>query len=644
MANHKRGTSSHTKQSKTKPKIKKDLHTATAAQADSTPFSTDHDPFAHAQSLLAYLNTLKSNDILKGLCPANSHGKEFSPVDPMTMQKTLIEGLQHSLQEAGPLTQATKAYLNDLGLLWQKMLYASPAPTNDKHDTPVITPHQKDKRFRAEEWETIPYFNLIKQNYLLWDRWLQGAFSNLHGLDAEQQKRINFYVRQLRDAMAPVNFPWLNPDVIKKTLMTGGQNLLQGLENLGRDYDKEDGQLNIQITDPDAFTVGKNLAITPGKVVFQNDLIQLIQYTPTTEKVAAIPVVIVPPCINKFYIFDLRPENSFVKWLVAQGLTVFMISWINPDARLAHKTFDDYVLDGVGQAIQVAREIAGTEQVNAIGFCIGGAILTSLSGYYAAQPQLPNPLASTTYLASLFDFSKAGELSVFIDQEQLQNLENQMRRQGYMDGRVLARTFNSLRANDLVWSYVITNYYLGETPAAFDFLHWNSDYTNLPATMYSTYLRQFFFDNALIKDDVTVKGVPIKLKAIKTPVFLLNTKEDHIAPWQSGYAGMAHFQGPKKFVLGGSGHVVGIFNPPYRNKYNYYVNDDLPDNPNYWLSHATEKAGSWWTEWLNWLQDYKGKEVPARQPGSPKYQPFEDAPGSFVLSAPGDKSHDRSKT
>ena len=524
------------------------------------------------------------------------------------------------------------------------MLYSGMSPTAGTQETSVIATPKKDKRFRAEEWDTVPYFNFIKQNYLLWDRWLHTTFTKVGGLDADKQKKLDFYVRQLRDAMAPVNFPWLNPTVLKKTLDTGGNNLLQGAENLVRDFEKGDGHLNIQMTDPDAFTVGENLAATPGKVIFQNDIIQLIQYEPTTEKVATIPVVIVPPCINKFYIFDLRKENSFVKWLVDQGLTVFMISWINPDAELAHKTFDDYVLNGVGKAIDVARESTGTEQVNAIGFCIGGAILTCLNGYYAAQPHLPNPLASATYLASLFDFSKAGELSVFIDQEQLENLENQMQRQGYMDGRVLARTFNSLRANDLVWSYVINNYYLGETPSAFDFLYWNADFTNLPATMYSTYLRKFFFENALIKNDISINGVTINLKEIKTPIFLLNTKEDHIAPWQSGYAGMAHFQGPKKFVLGGSGHVVGIFNPPNQHKYNYYVNDELPENPDSWLSKAQEKAGSWWEEWLTWLQDYKGKEIPARQPGSAKYKPFENAPGSFVISKPGDKNDGRSET
>lgn len=602
-------------------------------------FSFPHNPLFLAKSLLDFVENLKQNPSLLGYQNLQNYFQNLTFMDPLHIQGVLFEALKEGMKNPGPILAATQVYFEDLSRLMQKSF--QPIPLNGENSPPSKT--TKDKRFKDEEWQTNPYFDFIKENYLLWDRWVKSVFSNIQGFDAHKQRQVDFYIRQIRDAFAPNNFPWLNPQTLKKTLETRGLNLIQGLENLLKDLEKGKGQLDIQMVDPNAFQVGVNLATTPGKIIYQNDLIQLIQYTPTTKTVFKYPLLIIPPCINKFYIFDLRPENSFIKWLLGQGIAVFIISWINPDHKLVHKTFEDYLFEGVEQAITVACQILKVSTLNALSFCIGGNFLAALDGYYASK-KTKSPFKSTTYLATIFDFNNAGDLTVFIDEKKLDLLEKQMKLKGVMDGRTLARTFNLLRANDLVWSFVINNYFLGETPSAFDFFYWNSDSTNLPATMYTYYLRNFYLKNQLISPKgLKISGVPIDIRNIKTPTFFFNTKEDHIAPWQNGFPATQLFSGPKKFILGDSGHIVGVFNPPQDKKYGYWISDDNVSTPDQWLATATKVHRSWWEEWATWLKDYLGPKIPSCPPGSEKYPPLEDAPGSYVVAQPGKTSNEHPK-
>ena len=410
---------------------------------------------------------------------------------------------------------------------------------------------------------------------------------------------------------------------------SGGQNLLKGLEHLLHDLGRGGGQLKISMSDDEAFALGENVAVTPGKVIFQNDLMQLIQYSPTTETVAKRPVLIVPPWINKYYILDLRPENSFIKWMVDQGLTVFCISWVNPDESLAQKSFEDYMLEGPLAALDVIRKATGEKEVNAIGYCLGGTLLSVTLAYLAARKK--SLIHSATFIATLTDFSEPGELGVFIDEEQVTLLEEKMNEQGYLDGKEMAATFNLLRANDLIWSFVVNNYLLGKDPFPFDLLYWNEDATRMPAAMHSFYLRQMYLENLLaVPGGVTLGGVPIDLAKIETPVFMVSAKEDHIAPWRSTYLAVDLFKGPVHFVLTAAGHVAGVVNPPASSRYAYWTNSRRAKHPETWFKNAKKHEGSWWLDWTRWLHKHQGDEVPAREPGSGKIKAIEDAPGSYV--------------
>lgn len=593
----------------------------------SDPLEVAFELFKLTQRLQEFPEIGKSTQHLHGLY------RDMTLIDSGAIAEHLVVALKKRFEDSDQLFKATKDYASDLSVLMQKMFLTPTFGSFKAQDEspPVITEASKDKRFRGEGWKKSPYFSFLKQSYLLWNRWMEDVFTDINGLSPQEQRRVNFYVRQLCDAMSPSNIPWMNPDALQKSLESGGQSVLKGLENLYRDFEKGKGRLDISMVDEGAFKLGENIATTPGKVVYQNELIQLIQYEASTKQVFETPVLIVPPCINKYYVFDLRPENSFVRWLRDQGYTVFIISWVNPSQDLSKKSFEDYVLEGVLEAARVSAEICHVDQINAMGFCIGGNFLAIANAYAATKKH--NPFKSATYLATIFDFSKAGDLTIFIEDQNLDNLERAMQKQGYMDGEHLKRTFNLLRANDLIWSFVINNYFLGDKPTAFDFLYWNSDSTNLPAKMYTYYLRKFFYENLLIKPDaLKVADVGIDLGQIKTPSFFLNTIEDHIAPWQSGFAGTQAFKSAaKKFVLAGSGHVVGIFNPPSKNKYSFFENDHLQKSPDAWLQSAKESLGSWWSSWIKWVESYAGKKVPARKIGSIKYMPLEDAPGSYVL-------------
>jgi polyhydroxyalkanoate synthase len=440
---------------------------------------------------------------------------------------------------------------------------------------------------------------------------------------------VEFYTRQFVDALAPSNFVATNPEVLRATIETRGENLLRGLRNMLEDLERGKGRLAIRMTDVEAFEIGRNIATTPGKVVYRTELAELIQYTPTTDVVHRRPLLIVPPWINKYYILDLQPKNSFVRYAVAQGFTVFVLSWVNPDERLAHKTFEDYMREGPLAALDAIEQATGEKEVTAIGYCLGGTLLAATLARNAAKRD--KRISAATFFTTLVDFSEPGELGVFIDEEQLQALEEIMARRGYLDGAEMANTFNMLRANDLIWSFVVNNYLLGKDPFPFDLLYWNSDSTRMPAAMHSFYLRRFYLENRLVQPGgIELDGVPIDLRKIRLPVYWVSTREDHIAPWKSTYAATQLYKGDRTFVLAGSGHIAGIINPPTSTKYGYWTNPDLPADPEAWLQAAEHHEGSWWPHWSAWNARHAGPMVPARDPEKGGLEPLGDAPGSYV--------------
>jgi polyhydroxyalkanoate synthase len=494
---------------------------------------------------------------------------------------------------------------------------------------PVVSPERGDRRFKDEAWAENAIFDFIRQSYLLSARSIHKTVSEIEGLDAKTAEKVDFYTRQFVDAMAPSNFVMTNPQVLKATLESGGENLVKGLNNLLDDLDRGQGQLRIKMTDLDAFELGRNVATTPGKVVFQNDLMQLIQYAPSTGKVLRRPLLIVPPWINKFYILDLQPKNSFIKWAVDQGLTVFVISWVNPDERLADADFEDYMLQGPIAALGAIEQATGVSDINAIGYCIGGTLMGSTLAWMAASGD--DRIKSITFFTALLDFSEVGELAVFIDEEQISLLERKMEEKGYLDGSHMATTFNMLRANDLIWSFVVKNYLLGEDPFPFDLLYWNSDSTRMPSRMHSFYLRNMYQHNKLCQaGGIELAGELIDLAKIEIPAYFLSTHDDHIAPWKSTYKGALLLSSKTRFVLGGSGHIAGVINPPSAQKYGYWTSTKLADSADEWFSGATHNEGSWWSDWFKWVKRHSGTQIDARTPGDGKLKAIEDAPGSYV--------------
>ena len=545
--------------------------------------------------------------------------------DPMGVGSAFLEMTKRMMADPAKLMKAQMTLWQDYLTLWQRTTQR----LLGQEAEPVITPAKDDRRFKDSAWDENTLFDFIKQSYLLSARWMQSTVNDVQGLDDHTAKKVDFYTRQFVDAMAPSNFVMTNPEVLRTTVETGGENLVKGLEHLLKDLERGKGELRISMTDYDAFQVGKNIASTPGKVVFQTDLMQLIQYTPTTPDVAKRPLMIVPPWINKFYILDLREKNSFVKWAVDQGHTVFVLSWVNPDERLAKKTFEDYMFEGVLAALDAITKQTGEKDVNAVGYCLGGTLLGSTLSYMAAKGD--DRIKSATYFTTMLDFAEAGELSVFIDEEQLNYIEGQMNEKGYLDGAKMATTFNMMRANDLIWSFVVNNYLLGKDPFPFDLLYWNSDSTRMPAAMHSFYLRNMYQKNLLRQPGgITLGGVPIDLRTVKLPTFFLSTREDHIAPWKSTYQGTQLFSGPIKFVLSASGHIAGVVNPPAAEKYCYWTNAKLPKAPDDWFKGATQTPGSWWPEWQRWVADFANGTVPARDPAKGKLKPLDEAPGSYV--------------
>jgi polyhydroxyalkanoate synthase subunit PhaC len=517
-------------------------------------------------------------------------------------------------------TRLGKAYLD---------LWASAAKRLAGETTaPIAAPAANDKRFTDPEWSSNQFFDFLKQAYLVSTRWANQLVSDAE-LDPHTKHKAEFYMRQIGNALSPSNFVLTNPELLRETLTSNGENLVRGMHMLADDVEAGGGSLRIRQSDASMFAVGRNLAMTPGKVILQNELMQLIQYAPATASVFKRPVLIVPPWINKYYVLDLTPEKSFIKWCVDQGLTVFCISWVNPDGHLANKSWDDYVSEGPLAALDAIKDATGEDKVHAIGYCVGGTILAAALAGMAARHD--ERITSLTLMAAQVDFTYAGDLKVFVDEEQVEAIEQRMAERGYLQGKSMVTVFNFLRSNDLVWPYIINNYLRGKAPFPFDLLYWNSDATRLPAANHSYYLRNCYLDNTLAKGKITIGNTPIDLHAIKVPVYNLATREDHIAPAKSVLFGSKLFGGPVRYVLSGSGHIAGVVNPPDKHKYQYWTGPKpRSGNLEGWLAKATEHPGSWWPDWLAWQTHQDPTQVPPRVPGDGKLKPIEDAPGSYV--------------
>ena len=500
---------------------------------------------------------------------------------------------------------------------------------------PVIEPRPGDRRFNDPDWSEDPYFDTLKQQYLLFYQWLEDMVYDTTGLSDQERKKALFFTRRAIDAMAPTNFLFTNPEALHETVETRGENLIRGIRLALEDMERGQGRLSPRTSPEGAFELGRNLATTPGKVVYQNDMMELIQYTPTTDKVRKTPLLVLPPWINKFYILDLTPDKSFIKWAVDQGHTVFVISWANPDARHADKTFSDYMQQGPLAALDAIAKATGESQVNAAGYCIGGTLLACTLAYLEQTKKNKKDaprIKSATFFTTLLDYGDVGELSVFIDQGLVERLEHHMQDNGILRGREMASTFSLLRANDLVWQFAINSYLMGREPKPFDILYWNSDCTNMPAAMHAYYLRNMYLENRLKNPGgIVMNEVGIDLASIKTPCYFLATRDDHIAPWPSVLASTQLVQGPVRYVLAGSGHVAGVINPPARKKYGYWTNTDTTADPQVWRDGATQHEGSWWPDWEKWVARYAGaKDVAPRKPGNGKLKALSDAPGDYV--------------
>lgn len=492
-----------------------------------------------------------------------------------------------------------------------------------------VAPTKDDRRFKDPEWSDNQFFDFLKQIYLVTSTWAEDLVEDAEELDDHTRHKARFYMNQINSALAPTNFLLTNPELLRTTLESDGENLVRGMKMLAEDIADGEGNLRIRQSDPTKFAVGENLATTPGKVVHQTAVCQVLMYEPSTPTVLKRPLLIIPPWINKFYILDLKPEKSFIKWCVDQGQTVFVISWVNPDERQAEKSFVHYMKEGIFEALTAVAAITGEEQVNAVGYCVGGTLLAVTLAYMAKMKD--HRIASATLFTTQVDFTHAGDLKVFVDEEQLETLERRMREKGYLDGRQMSSAFNMLRSNDLIWAYVVNNYMLGKEPFPFDLLYWNSDSTRMPAANHSFYLRNCYLNNRLAKGDMEIAGETLSLSDCTIPIFNLATREDHIAPPKSVFYGSRLFGGDVTFCLTGSGHIAGVINPPQRNKYQFWTGGKAHGDLESWLAKATETPGSWWPLWDKWIRSHDDAAVKARKPRSRgKFKAIEEAPGSYV--------------
>ena len=569
----------------------------------------------------------KSYHLIGDFLNRQTERKPGEPLDPLNIGGAFSELFKAIAAHPDQFFQAQMALWSEYATLWQRSAQRLMGQTVE----PVVAPAAGDRRFRDSEWQENQVFDFIKQSYLLTANWLQRTVANVEGIDPKTHSRAAFYSKQFADAISPSNFVLTNPEVLRETFASNGENLVRGLDHLLRDLERGNGSISVRQTSGE-FVVGRDVATTPGKVVFRNALFELIQYTPTTETVYETPLLIFPPWINKFYILDLQPKNSLVRWAVERGYTVFVVSWVNPDAKLAAKGFEDYMREGVFAALDAVEKATGHREVNAVGYCIAGTLLAATLAYIASSGEYEGRVASATFLAAQVDFTLAGDLQVFVDDEQLAAMEQQMvKAGGVLEGSKMAMTFNMLRANDLIWSFVVNNYLMGREPVPFDLLYWNSDATRMPLRLHLSYLRQCYRDNALAQAQMVLGGERLDLSKIKTPVYFQAAKEDHIAPAISVYKGAQLFGGQVTFMLAGSGHIAGVVNPPASNKYQHWNNEALPPTLEAWTAGATEHPGSWWPSWDAWLAPRSGDKIPAPRAGDGELKVLCDAPGTYVL-------------
>ena len=545
--------------------------------------------------------------------------------DPFHVAPAMNEVMSRLAAQPDKLMRAQADLFGRYMDLWQSAARRAAG----EETTPVVAPASGDKRFNDPDWVSNPMFDMMKQSYLLSSNWLNSLVSGVEGVDPSTKRRVEFFTKMLTDAFSPSNFLISNPAALREVMQTNGESLVRGMQNFAADLERGGGQLAISQTDLEKFKVGENVATAPGKVVYQNDILQLLQFDATTEQVHEIPLLIFPPWINKFYIMDLRPENSMIRWLSSQGFTVFVASWVNPDAALAAKTFEDYMLEGVYDATQQVMTQTGVDKVNTVGYCIGGTLLSCALAHMAARGD--KRINSTTFFAAQQDFAEAGDLLLFTNEEWLQSIEQQMDQTGgFLPSQSMADTFNALRGNDLIWSFFVSNYLMGKEPRPFDLLFWNADQTRMPKSLHMFYLRNFYKDNALTQGLLSLGGEVLDLKKVKTPIYVQSSRDDHIAPFRSVYRGARAFGGPVTFTMAGSGHIAGVINHPDAKKYQHWTNADLPDTVEGWMADAAEHAGSWWPHWAGWLKERSGKLVPARDPEKGPLKPIENAPGSYV--------------
>jgi len=564
------------------------------------------------------------NTMVKQVISDSDKSSFNSMLDPDKLTDLLSKGVK---VDTATLFNKQMAFMNQQAELWQN---ATKAMLGSKTE-PVVKEERGDKRFNDSEWAENPVYNYLKQSYLLNSTMMQEMVDTLHFDDPKAEEQIKFYTRQYINSVSPTNHVLTNPEVCRDILDSNGENLIKGLQNFMQDLEQSPAEaLKISQTDNDAFTLGENLAYTPGDIIYQNDLMQLIQYKATTKKVNEVPLLLIPPFINKYYVLDMDEQKSLVKWAVGEGHTVFVISWINPDASLSHKGFNDYVKEGPIAALDVIEDVTGSAKVNVTGYCIGGTLLATTQAYLLAKGD--TRINSLTFLTTLIDFKDPGEIGVYLSEKMMPFLKKNIKEKGILDGRVLGLAFSMLRENSLFWSYFVNNYLKGKDPAPFDILYWNSDSSNLPAETFDFYMTHTYQENNLIKEGVVkIDGVAINLREINTPSYFLATIADHIVLWQASYQGTKALSGPNRFVLAGSGHLAGVINSVEHGKYPHWVNDELPDSAEQWFEGATKKEGSWWTDWQNWILPQSGKKVNARKQGSKNYSSIEAAPGSYVL-------------
>jgi polyhydroxyalkanoate synthase len=604
---------------------------STAAEPQAEP-PTVH-PFGSAEELkrlhdlsanLARAAMIAQGAIAEAVLKQAEHPSAM-PADPFRVGPALTGVMGRFAAQPDKVLRAQAELFSGYMNLWQ----SAARRLAGEQVEPVVTPERGDKRFTDPQWSENPVFDMLKQSYLLSANWLNNLVAGVEDIDPGEKRRIEFFTKMLTDAYSPSNFLMSNPEALKEAMATKGESLVRGMENFAADMQRGGGQLAISQTDFSRFEVGVNVAASPGKVVFQNELFQLIQFAPLTEQVYERPLLIFPPWINKFYILDLRPENSMIRWLSEQGFTVFVVSWVNPAPALSHKSFEDYMQEGVYEATRQVSKQCGVKDINAVGYCIAGTMLSCALAHMAAKGV--KPINSATFFAAQQDFSAPGDLKLFTEEDWLRVVEVSMDRAGgVLPGSSMAGTFNVLRANDLIWSFFVNNYLMGKDPKPFDLLYWNADQTRMPRALHLFYLREFYQKNLLAAGGMELGGEKLDLSKVKIPIFAQSSKEDHIAPYTSIYRGTQLFGGPVTYILAGSGHIAGVVNPPAAKKYNHWTNEALPPTVEAWQAGATEHAGSWWPYWAKWLAEKSGKKIPARDPSKGPLGPIEDAPGSYV--------------